>query len=162
MLVTASVLQPSLSLRSKTFIKSIPSLSLSSPSPSLCLLRCHTELIALFHTADPLAFALFFTYKHSQDPHVSKSHTIPQGRGRVFDLFRAKAHPKDGVGKFTQSSVRGRKIRFDWGVVTETHMSFDSRGNWLIEQYKNKLDRKQDFTPLMLISEYLVDTAFIH
>lgn len=77
-------------------------------------------------------------------------------------IYLEKAHLKDGEGKFTQSSVRGRKIRFDWGVVTETHMRFDSRGNWLIEQYKNKLDRKQDFTPLMLISEYLVETAFIH
>lgn len=56
----------------------------------------------------------------------------------------------------------GGKFDLTGGVVTETHMSFDSRGNWLIEQYKNKLDRKQDFTPLMLISEYLVETAFIH
>lgn len=161
MLVTASVLQPSLSRRSKTFIKSIP--SLSSPSPSLCLLRCHTELIALFHTfPDPLAFALF---SHIETLTKSARINITRYTSRneaVFDLFREKAHLKNGEGKFTQFSVRGRKIRFNWGVVTEMHMRFDSRGNWLIEQYKNKLDRKQDFTPLMFISEYLVETAFVH
>lgn len=68
----------SLSLRSKTFMKSIPSLSLASPSPSLCLLRCHTELIALFHTfPDPLALSLPFLLSFSHtNTRTYQNHTL--------------------------------------------------------------------------------------
>ncbi len=116
MLMAASVLQPSLSLSLlKDIYKEHPvSLSLPPLSPEMPYwVNCIIPHIPRSIRSFPPNFALFFTYKHS---HIAKSHAIPQGRGRVFDLFREKAHLKDREEKFTQSSVRGRKIKFDWGL----------------------------------------------
>lgn len=104
----------SLLLCSKTFIKSIPSLSRFP----LCLLRCHTELIALFHTfPDPFALSLpiLLSFSHT-NTRTYQNHTPYLKDVAEFLIYLERRLVKDGEEKFTQSSVRGRKIQFDWGL----------------------------------------------